>query len=339
MVRHRTIVQLQATTTQGNLMTTGIHHVTAISGSIGRTVDFYRRALGLRLVKRTVNYDDPATYHLYFGDEVGRAGTILTFFPGPDGGRGQIGRGQVAVTSLTIPQQSLGFWMARLISAGIRYENPSRRFGQQVIAFADPDGMRLELIATAGAEQLPGWAGGAVPAEHAVRGVHSVTLWLNGDPGTQELLVAALGLLVHGEEDGRVRLIGDASAGGIVDLRQVGGFWRGTGGVGTVHHVAFRAPDAAVQTELRNRLVYSGIRVTPVQDRQYFRSIYFREPGGVLFEIATDGPGFATDETAAELGSGLSLPAWLEADRERIESALPDFPVDQSELRVVNAAG
>jgi glyoxalase family protein len=320
-------------------MTSGIHHVTAISGRIGPTVDFYRRTLGLRLVKRTVNYDDPATYHLYFGDETGRPGTILTFFPWPDGAQGQIGRGQVAVTSLTIPQPSLGFWMARLIGAGVRYEGPTRRFDEQVVAFADPDGMRLELIASAGAERLPGLPGGEVPAEHAVRGVHSVTLWLNGDPGTQDLLLTGIGLRVHGEEDGRVRLIGDASVGGIVDLRQVGGFWRGTGGVGTVHHVAFRAADEVAQGHLRHRLVDSSIQVTPVQDRQYFRSIYFREPGGVLFEIATDGPGFATDETAAELGSGLALPAWLEADRERIESALPEFPADRPGLGVVNAAG
>jgi glyoxalase family protein len=319
-------------------MTSGIHHVTAISGRIDRTVDFYRRVLGLRLVKRTVNYDDPATYHLYFGDIVGRPGTILTFFPWPDGARGLIGRGQAAVTALLIPEGSLSFWVARLIGAGIRYEGPVRRFGEQVLSFADPDGMRLELIATATAEQLPGWDGGDVPAEHAVRGLHGVTLWVDGDPGTREVLVSGVGLRVQAEEEGRLRLAGDAPVGSIVDLRQIGGFWRGAGGVGTVHHVAFRAQDDSAQERLGRRLTDAGLRVTPVQDRQYFRSIYFREPGGVLFEIATDGPGFATDETAADLGRRLALPSWLEPDRAVIEAGLAAFPADPTESEVANAA-
>jgi glyoxalase family protein len=320
-------------------MNSGIHHITAISGRIDRTVDFYRRVLGLRLVKRTVNYDDPATYHLYFGDETGRPGTILTFFPWPGGGRGQIGRGQAAVTALLIPRQSLGFWTARLIHAGIRYEGPTRRFGEPVLGFADPDGMRLELIGTTAAEQLPAWEGGDVPGEQAIRGIHSVTLWVDGDPGTRDLLVTGLGLGAQGEEDGRLRLQSDAPLGAIVDLRQVGGFWRGAGGVGTVHHVAFRAPDDIVQHELRRRLVDLGMQVTPVRDRQYFRSIYFREPGGVLFEIATDSPGFVADESSAALGSRLALPAWLEPERARIAAGLPEFPADSTDVGAFDAAG
>ena len=316
-------------------MTSGIHHVTALSGRIDRTLDFYRRVLGLRLVKRTVNYDDPHTYHLYFGDESGQPGTVLTFFPWPDGARGRIGLGQVAVTAFLIPEGSLSFWLDRLIAAGVRYEGPERRFGEQVLSFVDPDGMLIELVATSPAAHLSGWDGGELPAEHAIRGFHGVTLWQNGDPGTRELLVGPLGFRVHGEEGTRVRLAGTAPVGSLVDLRQVGGFWRGAGGVGTVHHVAFRAPTDAAQDQVRRRLTDAGLVVTAVRDRQYFRSIYFREPGGVLFEIATDGPGFTTDEAPAELGGRLTLPGWLEPERGRIEAGLPAFPAGSE---VANAA-
>lgn len=306
-------------------MTRGIHHVTAVSGRLNRTLDFYGGVLGLRLVKRTVNYDDPQTYHLYFGDEVGRPGTILTFFPWPDGARGRVGLGQAAVTAFLIPESSLSFWLERLLAAGVPYQGPVRRFGEQVLSFTDADGLQLELVASGAAAQLAAWGGGRVPAEHAIRGFHGVTLWLNGDPGTQELLVGPLGFQVLGEEAGRVRLTGGTSPGGIVDLRQVGGFWRGAGGIGTVHHVAFRAPTDATQEEIRRRLVEADVATTPVRDRQYFRSIYFREPSGVLFEVATDIPGFTVDEPSGRLGERLTLPAWLEPDRAHIEAGLPAF--------------
>ncbi len=307
-------------------MTTGIHHITAVSGEIERTLDFYGRVLGLRLVKRTVNYDDPATYHLYFGDELGHPGTVLTFFPWPGGSRGRHGLGQAAVTAFLVPEASLGFWIERLMSAGVAHEGPTRRFDEQVLSFADPDGMLLELVARADAP-VEAWQGGPVPAEHAIRGFHGVTLWVNGGSGTRALLTDALGFKVVQEADGRARLAGSSTVGNVVDLRQVGGFWRGAGGVGTVHHVAFRAADEAAQETVRRGLNDLGVLATPVQDRQYFRSIYFREPGGVLFEVATDGPGFTTDESAAELGTGLRLPRWLEPDREAIERALPPLPV------------
>jgi glyoxalase family protein len=309
-----------------NHMTTGIHHITAVSGEIERTLDFYGRVLGLRLVKRTVNYDDPATYHLYFGDELGHPGTVLTFFPWPGGSRGRHGLGQAAVTAFLVPEASLGFWIERLMSAGVAHEGPTRRFDEQVLSFADPDGMLLELVARADAP-VEAWQGGPVPAEHAIRGFHGVTLWVNGGSGTRALLTDALGFKVVQEADGRARLAGSSTVGNVVDLRQVGGFWRGAGGVGTVHHVAFRAADEAAQETVRRGLNDLGVLATPVQDRQYFRSIYFREPGGVLFEVATDGPGFTTDESAAELGTGLRLPRWLEPDREAIERALPPLPV------------
>lgn len=307
-------------------MTTGIHHITAVSGEIDRTLDFYGRVLGLRLVKRTVNYDDPATYHLYFGDEVGRPGTVLTFFPWPGGSRGRHGLGQAAVSAFLVPEASLGFWIERLVAAGVTHEGPTRRLDEQVLSFVDPDGMLLELVAPADAP-VQAWQGGPVPAEHAIRGFHGVTLWVNGDPGTRALLTDALGFRVVQEADGRTRLAGSSPVGNVVDLRQVGGFWRGAGGVGTVHHVAFRAADEAAQENVRRDLNDLGVLATPVQDRQYFRSIYFREPGGVLFEVATEGPGFTTDESAAELGTGLRLPRWLEPDRAAIERALPPLPV------------
>jgi glyoxalase family protein len=313
-----------------NHMTTGIHHITAVSGEIDRTLDFYGRVLGLRLVKRTVNYDDPATYHLYFGDEIGHPGTVLTFFPWPGGSRGRHGLGQAAVTSFLVPEASLGFWIERLVSAGVAHEGPTRRFDEQVLSFADPDGMLLELVARADAP-VEAWQSGPVPSEHAIRGFHGVTLWVNGDPGTRALLTDALGFRVGQEGDGRTRLAGSSPVGHVVDLRQVGGFWRGAGGVGTVHHVAFRAADEAAQENLRRGLNDLGVLATPVQDRQYFRSIYFREPGGVLFEVATDGPGFTTDESVAELGTGLRLPRWLEPDRAAIERALPPLPAAGTE--------
>jgi glyoxalase family protein len=318
-------------------MSTAIHHVTAISGEIDRTLDFYVRVLGLRLVKRTVNYDDPGTYHLYFGDELGRPGTILTFFPWPGGFPGRAGLGQAATIAFLVPASSLDFWQARLSSAGVAYDGPHARFDEQALTLVDPDGLQIELVGRAEAPPAAGQERGGVPPEHAIRGFHGVTLWVNGDPGTQALLVGSLGFSVHAQDRGRVRLIGSGPIGSVVDLLQVNGTPRAAGGTGTVHHVAFRAGDDAEQAEVRHRLWQAGIATTPVQDRQYFRSIYFREPGGVLFEVATDGPGFTTDEAAADLGRRLTLPSWLEPDRPRIESALPPFPQVGSE--VTNAVG
>jgi glyoxalase family protein len=318
-------------------MTTGIHHVTAISGQIERTLDFYVRGLGLRLVKRTVNYDDPGTYHLYFGDELGRPGTILTFFPWPGGFPGRTGLGQAAATAFLVPASSLDFWQARLSSAGVAYEGPRARFDEQVLTLVDPDGLPVELVGRGDAPGVFGRERAGVPPEHAIRGFHGVTLWVHGDPGTRALLAGPLGFSLYGEDQGRVRLVGSAPCGGVVDLLQVGSARRASGGTGTVHHVAFRAPDDAGQVELRHRLWQAGVATTEVQDRQYFRSIYFREPGGVLFEVATDGPGFTTDEAPAELGRRLTLPSWLEPDRARIEAALPPFP--QSGSEVTHAVG
>lgn len=301
-----------------------IHHVTAIAGEPRRNLDFYAGLLGMRLVKLTVNYDDPGTYHFYFGDELGRPGSLLTFFPWDGGRPGRQGTGQINGVALAIPQGSLGYWVERLLSRGVKYEGPSRRFGEQVLAFADPDGMMLELVAAPSAAGLEGWRDGPVPAEHAIRGVRGITIWEDGDAGSAAFLTGTMGYTVREEADNRVRLeSGSDRLGSVVELRRAPGFWRGTDGVGTVHHVAFRAGDDAEQLVRQRELREMGVQVTDVRDRTYFRSIYFREPGGVLFEIATDGPGFTVDESPAELGSALRLPARLEGLRQRLEASLP----------------
>src|SRR3954467_9805788 len=300
-----------------------IHHITAIAGDPDRNLGFYARTLGVRLVKLTVNYDDPATYHFYFGDELGRPGTILTFFPWPHGSPGRLGTGLVAAVGFAIPPSSLGFWIERLLAQGVRYQGPTRRFDEPVLAFADPDGLALELVATERARELPGGADGPVPAQHAIRGLHGATIWEDGDSGAADLLTGRLGFRRAGEEGTVLRLEAADRRGSVLDLRRAPEFWRGAGGVGIVHHIAFRAKDPEDQLARRAALKAAGFAVTPVLDRTYFRSVYFREPGGVLFEIATDGPGFTVDENAAELGSSLRLPPGYGATADRVAEGLP----------------
>jgi glyoxalase family protein len=302
----------------------GIHHITAIAGDPQRNLDFYAGTLGLRLVKLTVNFDDPGSYHLYYGDEIGRPGSILTFFPWPGGRRGRQGTGQVATIALAVPPASLGFWIEHLLSKGIKYEGPSRRFDEQVLALTDPDGLLLELVATARAEGAAPWAEGPLPPEHGIRGLHGATIWEDGDRGSAPFLAGTMSFNPAGEEGGLLRFeSGRTGLGSVIHLRRAPGFWSGTGGVGTVHHMAFRAATDAEQLERRSEIEAQGLGITPVIDRQYFRSVYFREPGGVLFEIATDDPGFTIDETAAELGTHLKLPPMYESNRLEIEGALP----------------
>jgi glyoxalase family protein len=303
--------------------TLGIHHVTAIAGDAQRNLDFYAGTLGMRLVKRTVNFDDPFTYHFYFGDERGTPGSILTFFPWFDRRAGRHGVGQVAVTSLAIPAESLGWWLHRLVARGIRHDAPVRRADEQVVAFRDPDGMMLELVAHPATGAIAGWGGGDVPPEHAIRRVHAVTLWVPTLEPTAEVL-GVLGFSAAAERDGTTRfVVGDGGVGAIVDVRAIGGFVSGQDGVGAVHHVAFRMADDAAELALRESVGARGLRVTPVLDRNYFRSVYFREPGGVLFELATDAPGFEIDERREALGESLMLPARFEPQRAQIEAALP----------------
>ncbi len=308
----------------------GIHHITAIAGDPQRSLDFYAGTLGMRLVKLTVNFDDPGSYHLYFGDELGLPGSILTFFPWPGGRPGRQGTGQIGTVSLAIPSGSLGYWVERLLTHGVAYEGPTPRFDEQVLAFKDPDGMLLELVATPRVNGVEPWREGPVPAEHAVRGIHGATIWEDGDTGSADFLTGTLGLRLAGEDGARLRFESPSTgAGSVVDLRRVPGFWRGAGGVGTVHHVAFRAASAEAQLAKRNEIERLGIEITPVVDRQYFQSVYFREPGGVLFEIATDPPGMTLDESPAELGSRLRLPPWYESKREQIERSLPPLRLPQ----------
>jgi catechol 2,3-dioxygenase-like lactoylglutathione lyase family enzyme len=303
----------------------GLHHVTAIAGDPQRNVDFYAGVLGLRLVKQTVNFDDPGSYHLYYGDATGRPGSIVTFFAWPGARRGRQGSGQVAVLSLSIPASSVGAWVERLVTSGVHFEGPIRRFDEQVISLKDPDGLLVELVADAAGDPRQPWTDGPVAAEHAVRGVHGVTIWSDADRGTGRVLADALGAReLRRGDDGRARWgVGDGRPGELVDVREVSGFWAGIVAVGTIHHVAWRARDDAHQEELAGAVRRLGLAITEQVDRKYFRSMYFREPGGVLFELATDEPGFAVDEPAERIGARLMLPPWLEESRSQIEGTLP----------------
>jgi catechol 2,3-dioxygenase-like lactoylglutathione lyase family enzyme len=302
----------------------GIHHITAIAGDPQRNLDFYSGVLGMRLVKLTVNFDDPASYHLYYGDELGHPGSILTFFPWPGGRPGRQGTGQIGTVALAVPPASLGFWIERLIGHSVRYEGPTRRFDEQVLSFKDPDGLLLELVATSRVGTTAPWTEGPVSPEHAIRGLEGATIWEDGDLGTADFLTKTLGFEPVGDEGNLLRFqSADVGAGTVVDLRRAPGFWRGAGGVGTVHHMAFRAHDDQAQLDKRAEIENQGYDITPVIDREYFHSVYFREPGGVLFEIATDPPGFTVDEPVAELGTHLKLPPMYEASRAQIERVLP----------------
>lgn len=312
--------------------TTGIHHVTAISGEPQRNVDFYVGVLGLRMVKKTVNFDDPKTYHLYYGDGGGNPGTIMTFFPWANAPGGTQGTGQLTVTSFSVPEDSLDFWEARLSENGTTPGEPETRFGNAVLPFSDPDGMRLELVANRDSREP--WEEGTVPAHNAVRGFHDVTLTVANPDRTSEILTKHLGFRESSSETGRTRFeAGEGGPGNLVDVAEGSADSAGRMGVGTVHHVAFRVPDEEAQKEVREEVAGLGFDVTPVLDRNYFRSIYFREPGGVLFEIATDPPGFTADEPLEELGTNLKLPPWLETRRESIEEALPPLETPQRDRK------
>lgn len=307
-------------------MTSGIHHVTAIAGPARRTLDFYTRTLGLRLVKKTVNFDDPTTYHFYFGDEAGRRGTLLTFFPWAHAARGRLGVGESQEIAFQVPEGAIGYWMHRFVERSVPHEPLGKRFGETVLTFADPDGMRLTLVAVPGAEREPAWSDGQIPAEHAIRGLHGVTLLVADAVPTGTILTDVLGFTETGREGPTVRYRAEAEVGGIIDVRAVGDFPRGRPGAGSIHHVAFRATDDAAERAMANVLTAKhGLHVTGQKDRNYFRSVYFREPGGILFEIATDDPGFAIDEPATLLGRELKLPRFLEARRQEIEAVLPEL--------------
>ncbi|MDX1687154.1 MAG: ring-cleaving dioxygenase [Candidatus Promineifilaceae bacterium] len=303
----------------------GIHHITAIASDPQRTLDFYTDVLGLRLVKLTVNFDDPGTYHFYFADAEGQPGTILTFFPWPGARPGQPGNGQVSAVAFSIPPDALDYWQDRLRTHGVSPSAIHQRFEEAVLPLRDPDGLQLELVAHEEAPSLPAWDGGPVPAERAIRGFHHAALWESDAEGTAQLLTETFGFRPVGDHGGRLRFAAQESPGRLVDVVNRPDGEAGIMGAGAVHHIAWRTPDDEQQQEWRRTLIGLGYGVTPVKDRQYFHSIYFREPGGVLFEIATDPPGFTLDESPDELGTHLKLPPWLEESRSRIEEALPDL--------------
>lgn len=302
----------------------GIHHVTAIAGDAQANLDFYTRVLGLRLVKRSVNQDAPTTYHLFYADAAGTPGTDITFFPWPEMGPGRPGAGLAEEIPFAVPPGSLAWWAAWLDRHAVARTGAATRFGEPTLAFADPHGLRLALVETADPRPFVPWPAGPVPEAHQIRGMHAVRLVVRDAGPTARLLTDVLGFARAGEDGGWTRY---AAAGGgsgtFAELRSEPGARLGAWGAGAVHHVAWRVPDAAAELAVRAAVAGAGLRPTETIDRFWFQSVYFREPGGVLFELATDGPGFARDEDAARLGERLILPPWLEPRRVEIEAALP----------------
>lgn len=299
--------------------TMGIHHITAIVGHPQENVDFYAGLLGLRLVKQTVNFDDPGTYHLYFGDQNGKPGTIITFFPWAEAYPGKIGDGQVGITSYAVPAGALPFWEERLKSFKIEYSR-TMRFDEEVLAFDDPHGLHLEIVEREAGEKNS-WNFSGVTEDVAIKGFAGAVLYSGNPQKTGELLQHVMGLEKIGEEGDYVRYQATADIGNIVDVKKTSS-GRGRMGVGTVHHIAWRAEDDADQLEWKQFVESNGYGVTPVQDRNYFNAIYFREYGDILFEIATDPPGFAHDESLATMGEGLMLPQQYEQYRAKLEEVL-----------------
>jgi glyoxalase family protein len=305
----------------------GIHHVTCICGDVQRNVDFFVGVLGLRFIKQTVNFDVPDTYHLYYGDYVGTPGSAMTYFGWPHLPPGAQGAGQVRHVSFAVPPESLDFWSARLAASGLERAR-TRRFDTEIITLADPDGIAVELVGDAGDERWQPWNGGPVAPEHQIRSFHSVTLLEQDAEPTLRFLEQVLGFRRTDEDGRRIRLVtGEGGPSAILDVIDDSAARRGREAVGTVHHVAWRVSDDAEQLRWRARVAESGRQVTPVIDRKYFHSIYFREPGGVLFEIATDGPGFTVDEAADRLGSALQLPPQYEERRDSLSHNLPPLSV------------
>lgn len=310
----------------------GLHHVTAIASDPQRNLDFYTEVLGLRFVKRTINFDDPGTYHFYFGDDAGSPGTILTFFPWPHARRGNAGAGEVTQTAYSIPQGSIDYWEQRLRDKGVLVERTGMRFNgaEEVLTLVDPDGMKIELVAHADAPQITPSRYADVPAEHALRGFFGVTLLERSLDRTAETL-KMLGFEPTATEGNRTRFVSPAgtSLGNHIDVVVDPNASYGHPGAGSVHHIAYRAKDDAAQLAWLEE-IEKHLQVTPVQDRTYFHSIYFREPGGVLFELATDPPGFGLDESPETLGEALRIPAWFEPHRAAIEARLAPIELHQS---------
>jgi len=302
----------------------GLHHITAIAGDAKRNFNFYSNILGLRFIKKTVNFDDPGTYHFYFGDEVGSAGTILTFFPWGAGiQQGRKGSGMATEIGYSVPKGSLDFWQKRFEQYNVIYNKPAEKFGEKYLTFLDPDGLKLELIESKTEDNRKAWETDEVKANVATKGFHNITLTLNDIKPTAAILTEIFGYKLIDQEVNRYRYATDAvENAAIVDLVELADEKRGLNANGTVHHVAFRVQNDEILMKFREKIEAYGLQITPQIDRQYFHSLYFREPGGVLFEIATDNPGFTVDESLEELGKNLKLPAQYESQREAIEAHL-----------------
>jgi len=304
----------------------GLHHITAIAGDPQRNHDFYTGILGLRMVKKTVNFDDPQTYHLYFGDEVGTPGTLLTFFPWPGVKQGRNGAGMASETGYSVPKGSLDFWKRRFENHNVRHNGIDERFGEKFLSFQDPDGLWLSLVEANHTDKRKAYETSEISPDAAIKGFHSVTLTLKSIRETADVLTSVFGYQLMEQERGLYRYKTDAvENAAFVDLLESPGAPKGINAGGTVHHVAFRVKNEKEQMAFREKVLEKGLYATEKIDRDYFFSVYFREPGGVLFEIATDNPGFLTDETMEELGSALQLPDRYEAIRDRIEKLLPEL--------------
>ncbi|WP_264538176.1 ring-cleaving dioxygenase [Flavobacterium sp. N1736] len=302
----------------------GLHHITAIAGDAKRNFNFYANILGLRFIKKTVNFDDPGTYHFYFGDEVGSAGTILTFFPWGEGiQQGRKGSGMATEIGYSVPKGSLDFWQKRFEKYNVIYNKPAEKFGEKYLTFLDPDGLKLELIESKTDDNRKPWETDEVKADVATRGFHNITLTLNSIKATAAILTEIFGYKLIEQDVNRYRYATDTvENAAIVDLVELADEKRGHVANGSVHHVAFRVENDEILMHFREKIEAYGLSITPQIDRNYFHSLYFREPGGVLFEIATENPGFMVDESLEELGKNLKLPEQYESDRAAIEAHL-----------------
>jgi glyoxalase family protein len=305
---------------------TGLHHVTALASNAQKNIDFYAGILGLRMVKKTINFDAPDVYHLYYGDETGNAGSIMTFFPYPGLTRGRKGNGQLTVTSFSIAENSLDYWMKRLKKFNIPFQQAQERFEEAFIYFEDNDGLGIELVANK--DERKGFTYGNIPLEYSLKGFYGVSLSEEGYERTAVLLTDKMDYKLIGENGNRFRFSASGKAGDFVDVLYNPDSMRALQGSGSVHHVAFATANDDTQMEVREKLLQHGLSVTPMIDRQYFHSIYFREPGGILFEVATTDIGFTLDESKEHLGENLKLPLWEEKNRELIENGLTPVRLD-----------
>ena len=309
----------------------GIHHVTCIAGNAQENLDFYVGVLGMRLVKRSVNQDDPGTYHLFYADRTGNPGTDFTFFPWQNMEPGHLGIGLTVETSFAVPPGSLTYWQDRFQQYGIEHGTPESRFGETNLTFSDPHGLQLALVETAETRQFVPWENSPVLPENQLRGMHAVRLWERQLSPTETVLTELMGFSHLGTEDGWQRYGAEGGGTGkLIEIKELPAERRGQWGTGSVHHVAWRVKDSDEQMALRETLLRAGLRPTPQIDRFWFKSVYYKEPGGVLFELATDGPGFDRDENIEHLGEQLILPPWLEPERQQIEAVLPSLEMPNS---------